>query len=85
MTGELFLAYVGQCWVAIFRRDDILVAGIQEAIERARATLRYLPKYSPDLSGQSVLVSRQLAMKDLLYSEAAGTNLESVSCPERLR
>jgi len=59
MTGEMFLAYVEQCLVPTLRRNDIvmmdncvihLVAGIREAIEKARATLRYLPKYSPDLN-----------------------------------
>jgi transposase len=59
MTGETFLAYVEQCLVPTLRRKDIVVmdnfqshkvAGIQEAIERVRATVRYLPKYSPDLN-----------------------------------
>jgi len=51
MTGEMFRAYVERCLVPTLRRDDIvvidncrvhLVAGIQEAIEKARATLCYL-------------------------------------------
>jgi transposase len=59
MNGEMFLAYVEQCLVPVLRRDDIVVmdncrihkvAGIREAIEKARATLRYLPQYSPDLN-----------------------------------
>jgi transposase len=59
MNGEMFLAYVEQCLVPTLRRNDIvvmdncrihLVAGVREAIEKARATLRYLPKYSPDLN-----------------------------------
>jgi len=59
MTGEMFLAYIEQCLVPTLKRNDIVVMdnfpahkspGIQEAIERARATLRYLPKYSPDLN-----------------------------------
>ena len=59
MTGEAFLAYVKQCLVPTLRRNDIvvmdncrvhLVAGVREAIERAGATLQYLPKYSPDLN-----------------------------------
>ena len=59
MTGEMFRAYVEQCLVPTLRRNDIVVmdnhrvhkvAGIQEAIEKARATVRYLPKYSPDLN-----------------------------------
>src|SRR6266508_1310008 len=59
MTGEMFLAYVEQCLVPTLKRNDIVVMdncrvhlgpAIREAIERARATLRYLPKYSPDLN-----------------------------------
>ena len=57
MTGEMFLAYVEQCLVPTLKRNDIVVMdncrvhlgpGIRQAIEKARATLRYLPKYSPD-------------------------------------
>ena len=59
MTGEIFRAYVEQCLVPTLRRNDIVVMdnfaahkvpGIREAIEKAGATLRYLPKYSPDLN-----------------------------------
>src|SRR3977135_4479710 len=59
MTGEMFLAYVEQCLIPTLKRNDIVVMdncrvhlgpGIREAIEKARATLRYLPKYSPDLN-----------------------------------
>jgi transposase len=59
MTGEMFLAYVEQCLVPTLKRNDIVVMdnfaahkvpGIREAIEKAGANLRYLPKYSPDLN-----------------------------------
>jgi transposase len=59
MSGEMFLAYVEQCLVPTLRRRDIVVmdnyrphkvAGVRKAIEKAGATLRYLPKYSPDLN-----------------------------------
>lgn len=59
MNGEIFLAYVEQCLVPTLRRGDIVVmdnlrahkvAGVVEAIEKAHATVRYLPKYSPDLN-----------------------------------
>jgi transposase len=59
MNGEAFLAYVEQVLVPTLRRNDIVVMdnyaahkvpGIQEAIERAGATIRYLPRYSPDLN-----------------------------------
>jgi transposase len=59
MTGEMFLAYVEHCLVPTLKRNDIVVldnlrahkvAGVREVIEAARATLRYLPQYSPDLN-----------------------------------
>ncbi len=59
MNGEAFLAYVEQCLVPTLKRGDIVVMdnvpshkveGVQEAIEAAGATLRYLPPYSPDLN-----------------------------------
>ena len=59
MTGEMFLAYVEQCLVPTLRRNDIVAMdncrvhlgpGVRRAIEKAGATLRYLPKYSPDLN-----------------------------------
>jgi transposase len=59
MNGEMFLAYVEQCLVPTLKRNDIVVmdnlkahkvAGVREAIEKGRATVRYLPKYSPDLN-----------------------------------
>jgi transposase len=59
MNGEMFLAYVENCLVPLLRRHDIVVmdncrihlgSGIREAIEKSGATLRYLPKYSPDLN-----------------------------------
>ena len=57
MTGEMFLAYVENCLLPMLRRNDIVVmdncrvhlgTGIRRAIETVGATLRYLPKYSPD-------------------------------------
>lgn len=59
MNGEMFLAYVEQCLAPTLKRKDVVVmdnlpahkvAGIREAIEARGATLRYLPKYSPDLN-----------------------------------
>ena len=59
MTGEMFLAYVEQCLAPTLRRNDIVVLdncrvhlglGIREAIEKSGATLRYVPKYLPDLN-----------------------------------
>lgn len=59
MNGEMFLAYVEQCLIPTLRRKDIVVMdncrvhlgpSIRKAIENAGASLRYLPKYSPDLN-----------------------------------
>ena len=59
MNAEMFLAYVEQCLVPTLRRGDIVIIdnvnihkapAVRNAIENVRATLRYLPKYSPDLN-----------------------------------
>jgi len=59
MNGEIFLAYLEQCLVPTLKRSDIVVIdnlsahkvlGVEEAIEAAHASLRYLPQYSPDLN-----------------------------------
>jgi transposase len=59
MNSEMFLAYIEQCLAPTLRPGDIVVMdnvaihkapAIREAIEGRRATLRYLPKYSPDLN-----------------------------------
>jgi transposase len=47
MNGETFRAYIEQ-FVPILNRNDI--DGIEEAVNAVGATLRYLPKYSPDLN-----------------------------------
>ena len=79
MTGEMFLAYVEQCLVPTLRRNDIVVMdnlrahkvpGVREAIEKARATVRYLPKYSPDLNPIEMPYSK---FKALLRKLAART------------
>src|ERR1700716_4447764 len=59
MNGEAFRAYVNQCLVPTLKRRDIVVvdnvsfhkvAGVEEAIQAAGATLRYLPQYSPEFN-----------------------------------
>jgi transposase len=59
MNAEMFLAYVEQCLVPTLRRGDIVImdnvnvhkaAAIRAVIEKAGATLCYLPQYSPDLN-----------------------------------
>jgi transposase len=79
MTGEVFRAYVEQCLVPTLRPKDIVVldnlqahkvAGIEEAIGKARARVRYLPKYSPDLNPIELLYSK---FKDYLRKAAERT------------
>ena len=79
MTGEMFLAYVEQCLAPTLKRNDIVVmdnlrahkvSGIPEAIEKAGATVRYLPKYSPDLNPIEMPYSK---FKALLRKVAART------------
>ncbi len=79
MTGEIFRAYVEQILAPALRRDDIVVmdnlqahkvAGICEAIEKKHATVRYLPKYSPDLNPIELPYSK---FKTLLRKVAART------------
>jgi len=84
MTGEMFLAYIEQCLVPTLKRNDIVVMdncrvhlgpGIRAAIEKARATLRYLPKYSPDLNPIEQLFAK---LKHWLRN-AAGRSVDAVS------
>ena len=59
MNGGRFLTYVERCLAPTLQRNDIVMldnlpahktAGVREAIEARGATLRFLPKYSPDLN-----------------------------------
>jgi transposase len=59
MTGEAFLAYVGQFLVPVLAKGDVVVldnlsahkvAGVREAIQAIGASILYLPPYSPDLN-----------------------------------
>src|SRR5215510_13344755 len=59
MTGKRFLAYVKRRLAPTLKRNEIVMidnlpahkaAGVREAIEARGATLRSLPKYSPDLN-----------------------------------
>ena len=79
MTAEFFLAYVEQCLVPTLRRNDIVIMdncpvhmrpAIRTAIEKARAVLRYLPKYSPDLNPIEMPFS---SFKNFLRKVAART------------
>ena len=81
MTGEMFPAYVEQCLVPTLRRNGIVAMdncrvhlgpGVRRAIEKAGATLRYLPKYSPDLNPIEMPYSK---FKTFLRKVAARTVL----------
>ena len=59
MHGAAFLAYVEQVLVPTLKPGDVVVMdnlpahkplAVREAIERAGASLRFLPPYSPDLN-----------------------------------
>jgi transposase len=67
MTGKRFLAYVEHDLAPTLKPDEIVMidnlpahkaAGVREAIEARGATLRYLPKYSPDLNPIEMSFSR---------------------------
>jgi transposase len=79
MTGEIFLAYVQRFLAPTLHRNDIVVmdnyaahkvAGVQETIEKVGATVRYLPKYSPDLNPIELSYS---TFKEFLRKVAART------------
>ena len=59
MNGEAFLAYIEQCLAPTLKPGDVVVAdnvsfhkvvGVEEALRRVGASLRFLPQYSPDLN-----------------------------------
>jgi putative transposase len=79
MTAEMFLAYLEQCLCPTLQRGDIVVIDncrphtsprVREVIEKAGATLRYLPKYSPDLNPIEMAYSK---FKEFLRSAEART------------
>lgn len=79
MNGAAFLAYVEQVLVPTLRPGDIVVmdnlpahksGGVRAAIERAGATLLYLPPYSPDFNPIEKAFAK---LKALLRKAAART------------
>lgn len=79
MNGTVFLAYVEQVLVPTLEPGDIVVmdnlpahkpAGVCEAIERAGATLSFLPPYSPDFNPIENAFAK---LKALLRSRAERT------------
>lgn len=79
VNGEIFCTYVEHFLAPVLQPGDVVlmdnlpahrVAGIEEAIHAAGATLRYLPPYSPDLSPMELAWSK---IKEHLRSAAART------------
>src|SRR5689334_5649283 len=76
MNGEIFLTYLDRCLVPRLRPGDIVIIdnlaahkvdGVRQAIERAGATLLYLPPYSPDFNPIELAFAK---LKALLRSAA---------------
>ena len=83
MNGPAFLAYTEQFLAPTLRPGDIVVldnlsshkvSGVREAIERAGASILYLPPYSPDLNPIELAFSK---LKRLLR-EAAERSMEAL-------
>jgi transposase len=79
MTGDLFQAYVEQRLAPSLKPGDVLVldnlaahkvAGVEQAIRAAGASLFYLPPYSPDLNPIEQLFAK---LKALLRKAATQT------------
>ncbi len=79
MDGDAFRAYVTQVLVPELAKGDIVVmdnlpahkvAGVRDAIEKAGATLLYLPPYSPDFNPIEPAFSK---LKAILRKAAART------------
>jgi transposase len=79
INGERFLAWVEQALVPTLIPGNIVimdnlgshkVAGVREAIEAARASVRYLPAYSPDLNPIEQVFAK---LKGILRTVAART------------
>jgi len=71
INGEWFLAYVEQVLCPTLRAGDVVIldclgshrsAKIREAIEEKKASLLYLPKYSPDLNPIEMAFSKLKAL-----------------------
>ena len=79
MNGNVFLAYVEQVLAPTLASGDIVVmdnlpahkiAGVRDAIEKAGATLLFLPPYSPDFNPIENAFSK---LKALLRAKAERT------------
>ena len=98
MTGEGFLAWVKEALVPCLRRGDVVVmdnlschkvAGVEEAVEKAGASVWLLPPYSPDMNPIEKLWSkvkawlrRAEAATEAALDEAVRAALETVTAEE---
>ena len=82
MNGATFQAYIQQQLAPMLRPGDIVimdnlaahkVAGVREAIDSAKASLQYLPPYSPDFNPIELAFSK---LKCLLRAAATRTITE---------
>jgi transposase len=80
MDSVVFRGYIERMLVPTLRPDDVVVmdnlsphktVGVQEAIEAAGATVRYLPPYSPDFNPIEFMWSK---VKQHLRSAGARTH-----------
>jgi len=98
INADLFLAYVEQVLVPTLTPDDIVVMdnlslhkrpAVRQVIERAGASVRFLPAYSPDLHPieqlfaklKALLRARALRTVDALW-KALGSITQCVSPEE---
>ena len=90
MNGACFRAYVEHFLAPTLRKGDVVVmdnlpshkvAGVREAIERAGATLRYLPPYSPDFNP----IEQVFAKFKASLRRAAARTFEALSKPSLKR
>lgn len=98
MTGTAFRAYVEQALAPVLQRGDVVVmdnlaahkvAGVEEAIAAAGASLLYLPPYSPDLNPieqvfaklKAVLRAKAIRTVDALWT-ALGTIADAITPAE---
>ncbi len=79
MNGAAFLAYVEQVLVPTLKPGDVVImdnlpahksAAAREAIERAGATLLFLPPYSPDFNPIEMAFSK---LKAIMWKAAERT------------
>lgn len=97
MNGDIFRAYVEQCLVPTLSPGDVVITDnlgthkvgrVREAIERAGASVLYLPPYSPDPNPieQAFASSRTGCERPLPgRSRTCGTGSANSSTPSRRR